>query len=122
MWFSEGALADPEVQSLADRIELVPNQSAAGGSGRDAYHAPAEARVHARGRKYRARVALARGEAARPLSSAQRRRKFLRLASCHLSEAQAMDVAGRLDRLEQESSLRDFAQSLTSNSVARPRA
>ena len=110
-WFSEGTLADLAILDLSSRIELVPDLRA-GKRTRGSYSAPAEAEVHARGRIYRNRVDVPRGEAARPLSAKGRAAKFLRLAATRLPEKRAVALWHQLGRLDRVRSVRALAEAM----------
>lgn len=97
-WFLPQTLSDEAVLALADRVELRAHLDPKRTPG-VSHATSAEAEIGLRGRIYRARISVARGEAARPMSSAQSRAKFLRLAGAILPQRRATKIWQILGRL-----------------------
>ena len=99
-WFSEDRFSDRAVQALMDRIDLGElDQTSAVRSG--THHISAEATIHTRrGDLLHARVGIAMGEAANPMTREARDRKFQRLARHVLDGAQADELLRTIQNLE----------------------
>lgn len=104
--YTDAWVADARVKAMLEKItvqsraDLEPDNSA------DAV--PAEVHVHARGRVFSCKVLVPSGDPRNPMSTAERREKFLGcLAGTH-SQEDAMAMFDRFEQLEQISSLEEL--------------
>jgi 2-methylcitrate dehydratase PrpD len=118
-WFRKEMYTDRSVLSLMDRIDLAPDSASPECPSGQPNHIPAEATIVTANRTFGAKVIVARGDAANPLTDEERDHKFRRLASCRLPHDRVDDVLDRLRNLEKENSIATLVRALVPTSVPR---
>ncbi|NDH53171.1 MAG: MmgE/PrpD family protein [Betaproteobacteria bacterium] len=96
--FTDAWVADPRVQDMLHRITFETRSDMAPECLSDAV--PAEVTVHARGKIFARRVDVPRGDARNPMSSQERRTKFLGCAEGLLADDAAGALFHDLERLD----------------------
>jgi 2-methylcitrate dehydratase PrpD len=92
-------MADPDVQQVAEQVELVPDPEAATEFARGRWYNKVTIRLKG-GKVLEQAVAIPRGHAQNPMTKTELVQKFLSLASSVLPETHARELVESVERLE----------------------
>ena len=117
--FTEKAVRRPDLQSLLQRVEYrVPEDWQKGAGPWKQGHGRVEVRLRD-GRVRTGVTAVAKGDAANPMSDAELEAKFLECASLALGEARAQDVLGQVRAFERLPDIRRLTGALAAPGASR---